>query len=175
MVPQGQRIVSPVRMGSRVWSRAKSTKDEREVGYPKYPDSQAMFNKLLKELQKELTVAHRKSFAATWKRDAEKTKARLAYEKIQLIRNRKSTTEVELQLKQLESGEIDYPPLSSTKASELIDSNHDVKNLQNVVTYLKNQRVYNELLERYNPGLTMTQLDNIRRTANMVGLKVPEN
>lgn len=137
--------------------------------------SQAMIKKLLKELQKELTVAHRKSFAASWKRDAEKTKARLSYEKLQLIRNRKPTNEVELQLKQLESGHIEYPPLDSSKARELVDSENDIKNLQNVVTYLKNQRVYNELLERYNPGLTMTQLDNIRRTANMVGLKVPEN
>lgn len=134
-----------------------------------------MFNKLLKELQKELTVAHRKSFAANWKRGAEKSKARLSYEKIQLIRNSKPTDEVELQLKKLEAGEIDYPPLPDSKISGILDSQSDVRNLQNVVTYLKSQRVYNELLERYNPGLTMTQLDNIRRTANMVGLKVPEN
>lgn len=134
-----------------------------------------MIKKLIKELQKEVTLAHRKSFAASWKRDAEKTKARLSYEKIQLIRNRQPTKDVELQLKKLESGEIDYPELDSSKALNLIDSEQDIKNLQNVVTYLKHQRIYNELLERYNPGLTMTQLDNIKRTANMVGLKVPEN
>lgn len=133
-----------------------------------------MFKKLYKELQKELVVAHRKSFSARWKKDLEKNKARLMYEKLQLIKARKPTAEVEAQLKALEAGKIEYPPLDTSAVRKLVDSEDDIQNLHNVVTYLKNQRVYNELLERYNPGLTLSQEENVRKTANMVGLAVPE-
>lgn len=134
-----------------------------------------MFKQLYKELQKELLISHKKAHSARWLKELEKNKAKLAYEKLHLIKSRKSTTDVELKLKTLESGKITYPPLRNDKVRELVDSEGDIRNLQNVVTYLKNQRVYNELLERYNPGLTMSQEDNVRKTANMVGLSVPEN
>ncbi|EEQ41308.1 putative ATP synthase assembly factor [Clavispora lusitaniae] len=134
-----------------------------------------MIKKLVKDLQKELTVAHRKAFTARWQKDLDKNKARLTYEKLQLIRNRKPTAEVEAKLKALESGKIEFPPLKKHHLRELLEAEEDINNLNNVVTYLKNQRVYNELLERYNPGLTMSQSDNVRKTANMVGLSVPEN
>lgn len=133
-----------------------------------------MFKKLYKELQKELVAAHRKSHSARWKKDLEKNKARLVYEKLQLIKARRPTTDVEAKIKTLEKGKIEYPPLETSTVRKLVDSENDIHNLQNVITYLKNQRVYNELLERYNPGLTMSQEDNVRKTANMVGLAVPE-
>lgn len=133
-----------------------------------------MFKKLYKELHKELITAQRKSHLARWTKDLEKNKARLMYTKLQLIKARKPTTEVEAEIKALESGKVEYPPLETSSVRELLDSGDDVSNLHNVVTYLRNQRVYNELLERYNPGLTMSQEDNVRKTANMVGLAVPE-
>ncbi|SGZ53383.1 CIC11C00000002615 [Sungouiella intermedia] len=133
-----------------------------------------MLKSLYKELQKELLVAHRKSYAVHWKKNLEKNKAKLMYTKLQLIKSRKPTGEVEAQIKALESGKIEYPPLKTEGVRELVDSDNDIANLKNVITYLRNQRVYNELLERYSPGLTMSQEDNVRKTANMVGLAVPE-
>lgn len=50
-----------------------------------------------------------------------------------------------------------------------------LRNLHNIGTFLRSQRVYSELVERYNPGLTMEQNENVRRTANRVGLGVPDN
>lgn len=133
-----------------------------------------MFKSLYKELQKELLTAHKKVHTYRWKKDLDKNKARLTYDKMQLIRSRQSTEKVEAQLKALEAGRIDIPPLDESKIKNLLDSEDDLHNLRNVTAYLKNQRVYNELLERYNPGLTMTQEDNVRKTANMVGLSIPE-
>lgn len=133
-----------------------------------------MFKKAYKELQKELVAAHRRSYEAQWKKGLEKNKARLTYDRIQLIKARKPTEAVEAKLKALEKGEIQYPVLDENAARTLVEAEDDLQNLENVVMYLRNQRVYNELLERYNPGLTMSQEDNVRKTANMVGLAVPE-
>lgn len=133
-----------------------------------------MFKRLYKELQKELVAAHKKAYAARWKKDSESNKARLVYTKLQLIKARKPYGEVEALIKALESEKLEYPPMKTDAARELIEQDEDTVNLQNVVTFLRNQRVYNDLLEKYNPGLTMSQEDNVRRTANMVGLSVPE-
>lgn len=133
-----------------------------------------MFKRLYKELHKELVAAHRKAYAARWKKDFESNKARLVYTKLQLIKARKPYGEVEALIKALENEKLEYPPMKTDASRELIEQDEDTVNLQNVVTFLRNQRVYNDLLERYNPGLTMSQEDNVRRTANMVGLSVPE-
>lgn len=42
-----------------------------------------------------------------------------------------------------------------------------------VLSYLKNQRTYSELLERYNPGLDEGQ-ERMRLSARRVGLELPE-
>jgi ATP synthase assembly factor FMC1, mitochondrial len=42
-----------------------------------------------------------------------------------------------------------------------------------VVQYLKAQRVYNTLLERYNPGMTMEDEERTRLTARRVGMEMP--
>ncbi|KAM9897284.1 hypothetical protein OXX80_008897 [Metschnikowia pulcherrima] len=133
-----------------------------------------MLKQVYKELQKELAIAHKKVHTFRWNKDLEKNKARLTYEKLQLIKSRKSTEKVQAELEKLEAGKIDIPPLDASKVKNLIDSEDDLHNLQNVTAYLKNQRVYNELLERYNPGLTMSQEDNVRKTAHRVGLSIPE-
>lgn len=41
------------------------------------------------------------------------------------------------------------------------------------VRYLAAQRVYTTLLERYNPGMNMTEEDRVRLTARRVGLDLP--
>lgn len=133
-----------------------------------------MFKRLYKQLHKELVASHRKSYSDRWKHDLEKNRARLVYTKLQLIKSKRPYGEVEAQIKALGSGKIEYPPLKTDAARELIELDDDIANLENVVTFLRSQRVYNDLLERYNPGLTMSQEDNVRKTANMVGLAVPE-
>jgi ATP synthase assembly factor FMC1 len=42
------------------------------------------------------------------------------------------------------------------------------------VQYLKAQRVYGTLLERYNPGMSMNEEERVRLTARRVGMDMPE-
>lgn len=50
----------------------------------------------------------------------------------------------------------------------------EVEHVENITTFLDSQREYIELLERYNPGISMKQTDKVRKTARRVGLEVPE-
>lgn len=52
-------------------------------------------------------------------------------------------------------------------------SEKDLQFGREVLNYLNNQRVYSELLERYNPGLDEGQ-ERVRRSARRVGLELPE-
>lgn len=42
-----------------------------------------------------------------------------------------------------------------------------------ILLFMRSQRTYNDLLERYNPGATMTQAERTRLTARRVGLNMP--
>ncbi|KAK5091928.1 hypothetical protein LTR70_003025 [Exophiala xenobiotica] len=46
--------------------------------------------------------------------------------------------------------------------------------MEQAVQYLKAQRTYGALLERYNPGADMTEEDRVRLTARRVGMDMPE-
>ena len=74
---------------------------------------------------------------------------------------------VELQDKTSFNGIIDKV------ANEKLPEEYGQNNLNNVHLYLKNKREYFDLLTRYNPGLLMSQSDNVSKTANRVGLEVP--
>lgn len=63
--------------------------------------------------------------------------------------------------------------ITENTANEELPHEYKLNNLNNVHQYLKNQREYFELLTRYNPGLLMSQADNVSKTANKVGLEVP--
>lgn len=41
--------------------------------------------------------------------------------------------------------------------------------------YLVAQRMYTTLLERYNPGMNMTEEDRVRLTARRVGMDIPDD
>lgn len=45
--------------------------------------------------------------------------------------------------------------------------------LKNIEMFLTNQREYEELIERYNPGKKLSQDEKVKRTANKVGLEIP--
>ncbi|AET38806.1 Fmc1p Ecym_3315 [Eremothecium cymbalariae DBVPG len=50
-----------------------------------------------------------------------------------------------------------------------------LEHLMDVAAFVKNQMEYDILIDRYNPGLGMSQEEKVRRTANKVGLQVPED
>lgn len=131
--------------------------------------------KLALQLGAEIQLAKNKAFEAKWKTELKEKKARAAYEKLNRIKTKQLYDDVDLKIKNLNAGEIEYPDFGKARLVDLLEQSDDVHNLQNVVTFLQAQRTYNELIQRYNPSLTMTQEDNVRKTANMVGLSVPHD
>ncbi|KAL4075913.1 hypothetical protein J3A83DRAFT_4157304 [Scleroderma citrinum] len=59
----------------------------------------------------------------------------------------------------------------------LIDSNYQSKtfehDMENILTFMKSQREYKTLLERYNPLVDLTSEERIEATARRVGLNMP--
>lgn len=47
--------------------------------------------------------------------------------------------------------------------------------MEQAVQYLRAQRTYGALLERYNPGADMSEEDRVRLTARRVGMDMPES
>ena len=46
--------------------------------------------------------------------------------------------------------------------------------MEQAVQYLKAQRTYGALLERYNPGADMSEEERVRLSARRVGMNMPE-
>ncbi|EXJ63899.1 hypothetical protein A1O7_00234 [Cladophialophora yegresii CBS 114405] len=64
--------------------------------------------------------------------------------------------------------------LSSATRSE--SESHNLARLQELeqfVTYLRAQRMYGTLLQRYNPGMGMDEEERVRLTARRVGMDLP--
>ena len=49
-----------------------------------------------------------------------------------------------------------------------------IEEAEQYVQYLKAQRMYVTLLERYNPGMSMDEEERVKLTARRVGLDLPE-
>ncbi|AQZ09393.1 FMC1 (YIL098C) [Zygosaccharomyces parabailii] len=49
-----------------------------------------------------------------------------------------------------------------------------IQHLKDVAAFINNQREYNELIERYNPGANMSQEERVKLTANRVGFNIPQ-
>ena len=74
----------------------------------------------------------------------------------------------------------DFSLTSSTESSPSLQRQAEQKSPQRrleeaeqYVHYLKAQRVYTTLLERYNPGMNMNEEDRVRLTARRVGMDLP--
>lgn len=66
------------------------------------------------------------------------------------------------------------PPASDgTAASQSESPQRRLEEAEQYVYYLKAQRMYTTLLERYNPGMNMNEEDRVRMTARRVGMDVP--
>ncbi|KAJ6125263.1 hypothetical protein N7471_012580 [Penicillium samsonianum] len=63
-------------------------------------------------------------------------------------------------------------PFSIPKTEE--DRTLRVQEADQFAQYARAQRVYSELLERYNPGMSMDEEEKIRLTARRVGFDLPE-
>lgn len=135
------------------------------------------FRQLYKELQKELSIINSKTFKAHAERELKHRKTKLQYQKFQAIKDKMPTKHLDEQLLRLDSGETKAPRINSMIIKEILAekeaSKMNLMHMKNIKTFLNSQRVYTELIERYNPGLAMDQEDKVRRTANRVGLLVP--
>ncbi|KAF8866852.1 hypothetical protein BDZ45DRAFT_577918 [Acephala macrosclerotiorum] len=61
--------------------------------------------------------------------------------------------------------------IRSTIASE---SSTPIEQAEQFLQYVKAQRLYATLLERYNPGMNMDEEERVRLTARRVGMDLPE-
>jgi ATP synthase assembly factor FMC1 len=61
--------------------------------------------------------------------------------------------------------------IRNTIASE---ANTPIEQAEQFLQYVKAQRVYATLLERYNPGMEMDEEERVRLTARRVGMDLPE-
>lgn len=51
---------------------------------------------------------------------------------------------------------------------------NQIEEAEQYIQYLKAQRMYVTLLERYNPGMSMDEEERVKLTARRVGLDLPE-
>jgi len=79
--------------------------------------------------------------------------------------------------------ELPSRPLSSTSRSPLqsrirstiaSESSTPIEQAEQFLQYVKAQRMYATLLERYNPGMNMEEEERVRLTARRVGMELPE-
>lgn len=52
-------------------------------------------------------------------------------------------------------------------------SGKEIRDASEILLFMRSQRKYTELLERYNPGANMTQAERTRLSARRVGLNMP--
>ena len=62
--------------------------------------------------------------------------------------------------------------ISSTPSSS--PSQHKIAEAEQFIQYLKAQRMYLTLIERYNPGMNLEEEERIRLTGRRVGMEMPE-
>jgi len=79
--------------------------------------------------------------------------------------------------------ELPSRPLSQNSRSPLqsrirntiaSDSSTPIEQAEQFLQYVKAQRMYATLLERYNPGMNMDEEERVRLTARRVGMDLPE-
>jgi ATP synthase assembly factor FMC1, mitochondrial len=63
--------------------------------------------------------------------------------------------------------------LTATPAAPADNEPGRVAEADQFVAYLRAQRMYATLLERYNPGMTMDEEERVRLTARRVGMDLP--
>ncbi|KAI5950801.1 hypothetical protein KGF54_003875 [Candida jiufengensis] len=143
------------------------------------------FKQIYRNISQELLTYENKSIAQKSKSENKKLTTYYNYLKQNAIKNGKKQ-EIEDLNNKLKSLESNNSPTKNTQLKDLnllhniiddklgINNSYELNNLNNVYTYLKSQREYFDLLIRYNPGLFMDQQENVQKSANRVGLDVPQ-
>lgn len=136
-----------------------------------------------RQLYRELIKQHGKIYNMKSQDQIKKEKALERYRQMQLLHKStddstaKSLLRAKLYQKEAENSlkkkhlKLTIGEIRSLNLRENIE-NADVLSITSV--FLKSQRQYQELLERYNPGMTMSQQEKVKKTARRVGLDVPE-
>jgi ATP synthase assembly factor FMC1 len=181
MVPTGGRVTAD-------WAGRSALLLQREGGEE---ESTFELQSILQSFQMSLTKTayenlHRQLLintkAATKKQNAQELKKRIAllsYQRINAIKAQESTKAAELseKIEELKKQTEDPPAQLDAKLVNGVkiknESPHAVQHISDIANYLSYQRTYNVLIERYNPGLSMTQEDKIRKTAHRVGFELP--
>lgn len=121
--------------------------------------------------------------AAVKKQNAQTLKKRLAllnYQRLTAIKSKDADKLIQINndIKkanlETENPQVDVDPILVEGLKVTKETPKNIKHIQDIANFLSYQRTYQELIERYNPGLTMTQEDKVRKTANRVGLDLPE-
>lgn len=152
-----------------------------------------------KQLLRALVKSNKRSKISQLLEDNKKQVALLTYKKINLIREnqttdpqaRSKTTAQLYQLnKKLELLKKNDP--SKSKHLHFYEDAHQLKKMivqaepadesitekrlqhfRDIAGFMQNQMEFEQLVERYNPGLRMDQEEKVKRTAAKVGLQVP--
>ncbi|KAI5963522.1 uncharacterized protein KGF55_002402 [Candida pseudojiufengensis] len=142
------------------------------------------FKQIYRSISKELLIYENKTIELNSKNENKKLITYYNYLKQNAIKNGKTNEVNELneKLKNLSSQTThknkelkDLNLLNNIIDDKIgINNSYELNNLNNVLIYLKNQREYFELLIRYNPGLIFDQQENVQKSANRVGLDVPQ-
>jgi ATP synthase assembly factor FMC1, mitochondrial len=64
-----------------------------------------------------------------------------------------------------------FKPAATASAEENLARRQEAEQF---AQYLKAQRVYGELLDRYNPGMNMDEEERVRLSARRVGMEMPK-
>ncbi|ODQ81661.1 hypothetical protein BABINDRAFT_159923 [Babjeviella inositovora NRRL Y-12698] len=141
------------------------------------------YKTLFRQLHNELSIICAKSGKHQAEQTLKKQTALWQYKKLNLIKLGMSIKEVEEKLLQSKMDskiivpahpEADTHALLGRTPEQEATEYRDLQHIANITTFLQSQRVYQELLERYNPGMNMEQSDKVRKTAHRVGLELPE-
>ncbi|VEU20118.1 DEKNAAC101006 [Brettanomyces naardenensis] len=132
-----------------------------------------------KLMLKELSQFSAAAFRRRSKDVATKEEALIKYKRMQFKRaGKKLSADEDRQLVEsvrekfgLEAPKPDVSLLSFLSKEGLSET--EKRHLSDITLFLRSQRVYEELLERYNPGISMAQKDKVEKTARKVGLEVP--
>ena len=128
-----------------------------------------------KQILKELRIIQRQSHKVHEEANIARLKTLLEYRKLELLKHNKPINDIQAQIDGLSTTEPKYKfvPIFKELFKEFDeDSRIKSQNLDNVYKFLNSQRNYDELLKRYNPGINASE--NIEKSANRVGLKVPQ-
>lgn len=151
-----------------------------------------------KSLIKFLVRSNRRAKISQTQQDNKKQIALLTYRKIGLVREQASEKDPKARLKLLpqlnsltkkidslktqnpaESKQLLFYTQSSMLREIIFDglseeiSKKRLQHVRDISSFVKNQMEFEELVERYNPGLKMSQEEKVKRTAAKVGLQVP--